>query len=109
MHGRKKLQKKTSQSDTDTPPAVVPNPELLEAYGRVSPDLPALVVKEWGHRHRRSFIYATTSLVGGILVACGLIGGFVYLTIEGHATDERLLLGSGVLGIIGSFLAARFN
>lgn len=64
---------------------------------------------EWGRRHQRQFIYATSSMFGGILVAVGLIGGFVYLVMNNHSNAAGGLLGAGVVGIISGFLASRLD
>jgi hypothetical protein len=66
-------------------------------------------MKEWGFRHQRQFLYATLSLGGGILVTLALIGGFIYLVMEGHPEAAASLLGTGALGLVAGFLSSRLD
>lgn len=66
-------------------------------------------MKEWGYRHHRAFIYSIVSLTGGILFACGVVAGFVFLTYKGFGDFAKLLLGASVISVIGGFIAARLT
>lgn len=88
--------------------AQVPSAAVLQQYLHVSPELPALVMKEWGYRHKRQFLYAMVSLIIGGLVAFSLIGGFVFLVMNGHPKEAGWLLGSGAVGLVSGFVASRF-
>jgi uncharacterized SAM-binding protein YcdF (DUF218 family) len=73
----------------------------------VSPELPALVMKEWSYRHRRAFWFALVSLVIGGLIGLSLVAGFIYLVMQGHHKAAGLLLGAGALGMVAGFRSAR--
>lgn len=62
---QKSMPKKKSASGTKPPSAQVPSPQLLDQYARVAPELPALVMREWGYRHKRQFWYAMVSTTIG--------------------------------------------
>ncbi|MGB6156903.1 MAG: hypothetical protein WBH45_01365 [Acidobacteriaceae bacterium] len=108
LQERRKTPRRPS-STGKAPSASVPSPELLLEYSRVAPELPGLVVQEWGHRHRRAFIYATTALVAGALLAGALVGGFVYLVMKDHGGYADGLLGAGVLSLVTGFLSTRLD
>ena len=91
----------------DAPTASVPGAEILAAYAKVSPDLPAHVLEEWSLRHRRAFLYAITALVIGGILGVALIGGFVYLVLTGHGGYAAALLGAGAISMVAGFRAAR--
>jgi len=38
-----------------------------------------------------------------------VLGGFVYLVMQGHSTDAKILRGAGVLGLIAGFIRARLR
>jgi len=38
-----------------------------------------------------------------------VLGGFVFLVMQGHPTEAKLLLGAGVLGLIAGFVRARLR
>jgi hypothetical protein len=61
---------------------------LLTQYSIISPELPALVLQEWGHRNRRAFWYALVALVIGGLMGISLIGGFIYLVMNGFSLNS---------------------
>jgi hypothetical protein len=52
-------------------------------------------------------LYATLSLLGGLIVAVAVIGGFVYLVVQGYPKAAGGLLGVGVLNMIGGFVRNR--
>jgi len=91
------------------PPGNVPNPDLLKQYAIVAPELPALVMAEWGHRHRRAFWYALVSLVIGGVLALSLVGGFIYLVMNDHGGYAGGLLGAGALGRVAGFRSTRLD
>jgi hypothetical protein len=57
----------------------------------------------------REFVYAALALVAAALALILVLGGFVYLAMQGHPTEAKTLLGAGVLGLIASFLRARLR
>lgn len=91
------------------PEGNVPGPQVLQGYREIHPDLPAIVMQEWSFRNRRAFIYATIALIIGGLVALSLIGGFIYLVMQGHGGYGSALLGAGALGIVAGFLKSRLD
>ena len=50
------------------------------------------MLQEWGHRNRRAFWYAPVALVIGGLMGISLIGGFIYLVMNGHVKAAVSLL-----------------
>ncbi|MFZ1086389.1 MAG: hypothetical protein WAN35_15615 [Terracidiphilus sp.] len=38
-----------------------------------------------------------------------VLGGFVYLVMQGHPIEAKILLGAGVLGLVASFIRARLH
>jgi hypothetical protein len=89
--------------------SVVLSPLQLREYYQVDPALPALIVEKIDRDQQREFQYATRALTIGGLITCLAIGGFVYLVMHDKDTPAYTLLGSGVLGLIGSFLRARLR
>jgi hypothetical protein len=87
--------------------SLVLSPEQLAEYARVNSDLPALVVKARNDELRRQFTYATLSLLSGILALLSIIGGYIYLVVQGHPRSAAGLLATGVLGLIGGFIRSR--
>lgn len=87
--------------------ATVPSPELLREYDSVGHDLPGMIVAAWQARHRRSFIYAMVALIIGGMLALGMVGGFVYLVMQGHGRYALTLLGAGALGMVAGFRSVR--
>jgi nitrate reductase NapE component len=107
--GKPQKRLKSGPDKNDPPQASVPSPALLQDYACVGSELPELVVREWGHRHRRQFWFALVALVIGGLVSIGLIGGFVYLVMNDHPKSAALLLGSGALGMVAGFRSTRLD
>jgi cation transporter-like permease len=58
---------------------------------------------------RREFVYAAMALGIAALALILVLGGFVYLVMQGHPTEAKILLGAGVLGLIASFVRARLR
>ena len=82
---------------------------LLAQYSIISPELPALVLQEWGHRNRRAFWYAPVALVIGGLMGISLIGGFIYLVMNGHVKASVSLLGAGAVSMVAGFVSTRLD
>lgn len=89
--------------------SLVPSPEQLERFQKVHPDLPALVLKARDRELQREFVYAAIALGVAALALILVLGGFVYLVMQAHPTEAKILLGAGVLGLIASFLRARLR
>jgi hypothetical protein len=68
-----------------------------------------MVLQIWHGIQRADFVYATVSLVIAGMVAFALIGGFVYLVIQGHPKAAGALLGSGALSLVTGFLTMRLS
>lgn len=89
--------------------AAIPSAELLREYDLVGHDLPNLVIEAWQAGHRRSFRYAMTALFIGGLLAMSLIGGFIYLVMQGHGGYAATLLGGGALSMVAGFRSVRLD
>lgn len=97
----------TTTFSAETPPASLPNADILKFYAEVSPDLPVMIVEEWRAHVRRSFSYAMVSLVMGGVLATSIVVGFVYLVMSGLGAYAVTLLGAGGLGMVVGLRAAR--
>jgi hypothetical protein len=64
---------------------------------------------EWSRRHSRAFTYALVSTILGAIVALSLVGGFVYLVMNGHPKSAAALLGAGALGMVTGFRSGRLD
>ena len=99
--------KTTTTLRAETPPASMPNADILKFYAEVSPDLPVMIIEEWRSHVRRPFSYAMASLVIGGILATSLVVGFVYLVVNGHGGYAVTLLVAGALGMLAGFRFAR--
>jgi hypothetical protein len=88
---------------------LIPGTEHLRALRGIAPGLPVLVVQVLDREHHREFIYAAMGLGIAALGLVLVLGGFVYLVMQGHSTDAKILLGAGVLGLIAGFIRARLR
>jgi hypothetical protein len=68
-----------------------------------------LVLAEWRYRHRRAFWYALISLIFGGSIALSLVGGFVYLVMQGHPKAAGSLLTAGAFGMVAGFRSTRLE
>jgi len=66
--------------------SLVPSPELLEQFQRLDPTLPALVLQARDRELQREFVYAAIALGVAALALILVLGGFVYLVMQGHST-----------------------
>jgi hypothetical protein len=57
----------------------------------------------------REFAYAAMALGIAALALILVLCGFVYLVMQGHPTEARILLGAGVLGLIAGLVRARLR
>jgi hypothetical protein len=89
--------------------SLVPSPDLLEQFQRVDSALPALVLQARDSELYREFVYAILALGVAALALILVLGGFVYLVMQGRPTDAKILLGTGVLGLIAGFVRARLR
>jgi len=89
--------------------SLVPSPEQLEQFRKVGPELPGLVMQARDREIQREFFYAAIALGIAALALVLVLGGFVYLVMQGHPTEAKILLGAGVLGLIASFIRARLR
>lgn len=58
-------------------------------------------------RDRNAFTFAFTGLIIGGIISSGLIGGFIYLVMQGHPTAAGSLLGAGAVGMVAGFRSTR--
>lgn len=93
--------------EENAPLGVVPPPELLEKFAVYGPELPLSVMKLWSLAHQRSYRYAMLGLAIGGVLGLGLIGGFVYLVMQGHGGYATTLLGTGALSMVAGFRVVR--
>jgi hypothetical protein len=91
------------------PSTVVPSRELLDLYAEIHPNLAFDVMDAWNQSHRRAFWYAFVSTLIGGLIALSLVGGFIYLMMNGHSKAAGILLGAGALGMVAGFRSTRLN
>ena len=89
--------------------AVVLNPQQLQEYANVDPNLPALITQAGMESQRQKFIYATVALSFGFLLALAVVGGFVYLVMHDHPKSAACLIGAGVLGLVTGFQTVRLG
>jgi hypothetical protein len=89
--------------------ALVPSPALLKEYDLIGHDLPGLIVQAGQTELRRSFLYAMTALLIGGLISLSIVGGFVYLVMQGHGGYAGALLGAGALNMVAGFQTVRLN
>ena len=87
--------------------SAVPSPELLHAYGEISPAMAVYVMQEAVNRNRRAFQYAMAGLLIGAVLGLSLITAFVYLVMEGHSAAAGVLLGGGALSMVAGFRSTR--
>ena len=89
--------------------SLVPSPEQLQRYQAIDPALPVLLFQARDRQLHREFVYAALALGIAALALILVLGGFVYLVIQGHPTEAKILLGAGVLGLIAGFIRARLR
>ena len=89
--------------------SLVPSPEQLEQFQKVNPTLPAQVLQVRDRELHREFVYAALALGVAAISLVLVLGGFVYLVMQGHTTEAKILLGAGVLGLIAGFIRARLR
>jgi hypothetical protein len=82
---------------------------VLDLFQRFGPQAPIEVLRMWRAQHQANFVYATVALVIAGALGLGLIGGYVYLVMEGHATAGGVLLGSGALSMVAGFRTVRLH
>jgi uncharacterized membrane protein len=89
--------------------SLVPSPEQLQKFQEIDPALPATLMQARDRELQREFAYAALALAVAALALILVLGGFVYLVMQGHPTEAKILLGAGVLGLIASFIRARLR
>jgi hypothetical protein len=88
--------------------ALLPSIEQLTQISRdLGPKMAELIVQIAARNQRGELLYATLSLLGGLIVAVAVIGGFVYLVVQGYPKAAGGLLSVGVLNMIGGFVRNR--
>jgi hypothetical protein len=89
--------------------SLVPSPEQLEQFQKVNPALPIQVLQARDRELHREFLYAAIALGVAALALILVLGGFVYLVMQGHPTEAKILLGAGVPGLIAGFIRTRLR
>jgi hypothetical protein len=89
--------------------SLVPSLEQLQRYQAIDPALPATLMQARDRELHREFVYAAMALGVAALALILVLGGFVYLVMQGHPTEAKILLGAGVLGLIAGFIRARLR
>jgi hypothetical protein len=89
--------------------SLAPSPEQLQQYHAINPELAVQLLRARDRELHREFIYAAIALGIAALALTLVLGGFVYLVMQNHPTEAKILLGAGVLGLIASFLRARLQ
>lgn len=92
-----------------TPKALIPDAATLAEFQHIDTGLPVRLVEIAAREAEREYRYAMLALVCGALIALAVIGGFIYLVMQGHGAYAGGLLGAGVLTMIGGFLRARLS
>lgn len=101
-------QEGTTESPTENPPAAIPGPDFLRLYSHIDPSFPMFVLHEWRARERRPFVYAMTGQIIGGVLAAALIGGFIYLVMNGHGYYAAGLLAAGAISMVTGFRIGRY-
>ena len=99
----------TSTVKGNSPLGILPPPEVLDLFQRFGSQAPIEVLRMWRAQHQADFVYATVALVIAGVLGLGLIGGFIYLVLRGHAIAAGVLLGSGALSMVAGFRRVRLN
>jgi hypothetical protein len=89
--------------------AIVLNPQQLQEYSSVDPNLPALITKAGMEAQRQKFVYATLALAFGFSLALAIVGSFVYLVMHEHPKSAAGLIGAGLLGLVTGFQTVRLG
>ncbi len=89
--------------------SLVLSPAQLELFARIDPNLPVIITQAGMIERTQEYRYAVTALVCGFFAFVVLVGGFIYLVMQGHPTPAGLLLGAGTLGLVAGFVRARLG
>jgi hypothetical protein len=89
--------------------AILANPSDLAKFAAIDPTLPVLVLQSSDRQLRREFLYAAMSLGAGLIALLAIVGGFVYLSMNGHPVTSGVLLGAGVLGLVAGIIRSRLR
>jgi hypothetical protein len=101
----------TTEHDISVPSrtAVLANTSDLAEFAALDPKLPALVLQSMDQQLKREFFYAAMSLGAGLIALLAIVGGYVYLSMNGHPVTSGVLLGAGVLGLITAIIRLRLH
>lgn len=89
--------------------SVVLNPQQLQLYSEIDPELPAILIKAAVAVNRREFWFAFSQGTYGFLLALGVIGGSIYLAMNGHDWVAGTMLGAGAVGMVTGFQISRLT
>lgn len=84
---------------------IAPNPDIVERFERIAPGYGKMLLEQWAIRNRRAWLTPFLSMIFSYTLALALIGGFIYLVMQGHAKAALGLLGAGAIGLVTAFLA----
>ena len=100
---------KPTKPESDLPEGplhwIAPNPEIVRFYEEISPGYGRIIIEQWALRNRRAFLTPFVAMIFSFALASGLIGGFVYLVMQGHTKAALALLGAGAISLVTAFLA----
>ena len=63
---------------------LVLNPEVLQEFARVDAGLPLVITQAGIIERRQEYRYALAALFCGLAAFGGVVGGFIYLVMQGH-------------------------
>jgi hypothetical protein len=89
--------------------SVVLNPQQLQLYSEIDPALPTILVKAALAVNRQEYWFAMTQGTYGFLLALAVIGGAVYLAMNGHDWVAGTMLGAGAVGMVTGFQISRLT
>jgi hypothetical protein len=89
--------------------AVIPNPQMLQLYSEIDPDLPMFIIKAAAEFNSQEYRFAMTMGSFGFIISVIVILSAVYLAMNGHGTVAGTLLTAGMVGVVVGFQYARLS
>lgn len=89
--------------------SVVLNPQQLQLYSEIDPALPAILVKAALEVNRQEYRFAMTQGTFGFILGIAIIGGAIYLGMNGQPWLASVLLGTGAVGMVTGFQFSRLT
>lgn len=63
----------------------------------------------WAAAQKYAYRYAMMALAIGGVLGSGIVLGFIFLVMHGHAKGAAALLGGGALGMVAGFRTVRLH